>query len=247
VRSGFYLLLAVSETDGLVAEIASKAWNYVVTHRLWESKYSSLEAFKKSIAYKITVDDVLKRQEVLSLRKQAEARGILANWKSLPHDALPPELCPPMLSKNLLAFLNHLSKVCPLDKAITLLRAQVVQRLSLAAGKRLKYYPKPHIIPADVLHVWEQMKPLTSCPDNQLLLEQTAEAARSHDDQINEAAPANSSQLQVKGQAARQRLEVNESGGKENELFMRLSARDHDDHRMGEDTEDNAAEDKAMD
>jgi hypothetical protein len=115
----------VSETDGLVAEIASKAWNYVVTHRLWESKYSSLEAFKKSIAYEITVDDVLKRQEVLSLRKQAEARGILANWKSLPHDALPPELCPPMLSKNLLAFLNRLSKVCPLDKAITLLRAQV--------------------------------------------------------------------------------------------------------------------------
>ena len=63
------LLLAVSETDSLVAEIASKAWNYIVTHRLWESKYSSLEAFKKSIAYEITVDDVLKRQEVLSVRK----------------------------------------------------------------------------------------------------------------------------------------------------------------------------------
>jgi hypothetical protein len=162
------LLLAVSETDGLVAEIASKAWNYIVTHRLWESKYSSLEAFKESIAYDITVDDVLKRQEVLSLRHQAEAHGILANWKSLPHDALPPELRPPRLSKDLLAFLNRLSKVCPLDKAITLLRAQVAQRLSLAAGKRLKSYPKPHIIPADVLHVWEQMKPLTSCPDNQL-------------------------------------------------------------------------------
>jgi hypothetical protein len=146
VRSGFYLLLAVSETDGLVAEIASKAWNYVVTHRLWESKYSSLEAFKKSIAYMITVNDVLKRQEVLSLRKQAEARGILGNWKSLPHDALPPELCPPMLRKNLLAFLNRLSKVCPLDKAITLLRAQVVQRLSLAAGKRLKDSPEEFLI-----------------------------------------------------------------------------------------------------
>jgi len=101
------LLLAVSETDGLVAEIASKAWNYVVAHRLWESKYSSLEAFKESIAYEITIDDVLKRQEVLSLRHQAEARGILANWKSLPHDALPLELRPPRLSKNLLAFLNR--------------------------------------------------------------------------------------------------------------------------------------------
>ena len=78
-----------------------------MTHRLWESKYSSLEAFKKSIAYEITVDDVLKRQEVLSLRHQAEARGILANWKSLPHDALPLELRPPRLSKNLLAFLNR--------------------------------------------------------------------------------------------------------------------------------------------
>ena len=51
----------MSKTDGLVAEIASKAWNYIVTHRLWESKYSSLKAFKESIAYDITVNDVLKR------------------------------------------------------------------------------------------------------------------------------------------------------------------------------------------
>jgi len=96
-----------------------------------------------------------------------------------------------LFGKNLLAFLNRLSKVCPLEKAITLLTAQVAHQLSFVAGQHPKYYPKPHIIPADVLQVWEQIKPLTSCLNNQLLLEQSwaAEAAQSRDDQIN--APAN--------------------------------------------------------
>jgi hypothetical protein len=53
-----------------------------------------------------------------------------------------------------------------------------------------------------------------------------------------------SSQLQVKAQAARQRHEVDESS---DEPFTTLLTRDPDEHRMGEDTEDNAAEDKATD
>src|SRR5580692_8813686 len=63
------LLLAISEADGLVAEIASKVWVYVMTHKLWEPKYSSLEAFKESIAYEVTFHEILKRYRTLSKRQ----------------------------------------------------------------------------------------------------------------------------------------------------------------------------------
>src|SRR5580692_8697504 len=53
------LLLPISEVDSLVAEIASKVWTYVMTHKLWEPKYSSLEAFKDLIAYEITIHEML--------------------------------------------------------------------------------------------------------------------------------------------------------------------------------------------
>ena len=43
------LLLTISEADASVAEIASKVWMYVMAHKLWESKYRSLEDFKLSI------------------------------------------------------------------------------------------------------------------------------------------------------------------------------------------------------
>jgi hypothetical protein len=95
-------LLTVSEADGLVAEIASKIWMYVMTHKLWESKYSSLEAFKESIAYDVKIHELLIRYGVLSKRQQAYARSILANWHSLPFDALPVELHPPKFSRDLL-------------------------------------------------------------------------------------------------------------------------------------------------
>ena len=54
------LLLAISEADSLVVEIALKVWTYIMTHKLWESKYPSLEAFKESIAYDVTVHELLK-------------------------------------------------------------------------------------------------------------------------------------------------------------------------------------------
>ena len=67
------LLLVISEADSLVAEIASKVWVYVMTHKLWEPKYSSLEAFKESIAYKVTFHEILKRYGTLSKRQQVDA------------------------------------------------------------------------------------------------------------------------------------------------------------------------------
>ena len=63
------LLLAISEADSLVAEIASKLWTYVMTHKLWESKYSSLEAFKESIAYEVTIHEMLKKYGTLAKRQ----------------------------------------------------------------------------------------------------------------------------------------------------------------------------------
>jgi hypothetical protein len=149
------LLLVISEADGLVAEIASKVWMYVMTHKLWESKYPSLEAFKESIAYDVTIHELLKRYGVQSVRQQAYAQSILANWQSLPFDALPAELHPPKFSRNLLQLLSGLSKICPLDKAIVLLKEQVQRRRLLAGAfsystlNKLKTY----IIVADVIQV----------------------------------------------------------------------------------------------
>jgi hypothetical protein len=63
------LLLAILEADDLVAEIALKVWIYVMTHKLWEFKYSTLEAFKESIAYDVTIHELLKRYSVLTTRE----------------------------------------------------------------------------------------------------------------------------------------------------------------------------------
>ena len=71
-------------------------------HKLWEPKYPSLEAFKKSIAYHVTIHEMLKRHGMLAERQQAYAQSILTNWQSLPLDALPVELHPPKFSKHLL-------------------------------------------------------------------------------------------------------------------------------------------------
>ena len=94
------LLLAISEADGLIAGIASKVWVYVMSHRLWEPKYSSLETFKESIAYDVTIHQMLKKYNILNTRQRADCRSILANWGSLPFEVLPADLHPPKFSRD---------------------------------------------------------------------------------------------------------------------------------------------------
>jgi hypothetical protein len=157
------LLLVTSITDELIPEIASKAWNYLETHQLWESKYPSLEAFKEVIDYD-SVDDMLKRNNMLMERRQIEARGISANWGLLPHDAIPLELRPPTFSRDLLKFLNQVGKVCPLDQAIAMLKTQVAQR-SLASTTYMscgRNSQAPYILTGDVIRVWEQLRAPTN-------------------------------------------------------------------------------------
>jgi hypothetical protein len=151
------LLLAISEADGLIAEIASKVWVYIMSHRLWEPKYSSLEAFKESIAYDVTIHQMLKKYNILNTRQRANCRSILANWGSLPFEALPADLHPPKFSKDLLQFLNRLSKICPLDKAVILLKEQVHKRY-WRAGHSSYSSLRQHIIVADVMRVHEDLK-----------------------------------------------------------------------------------------
>ena len=161
------LLLAISEADGLVAEIASKVWTYVMTHKLWESKYPSLEAFKESIAYDVTVHELLKRYGVLTTREQGFARSILANWKSLPFDALPAELHPPKFGRDLLQFLSRLSKICSLEKAIVLLQEEVRRRQSLA-GPTSYSKLRTYITAVDVMHIYQDLQSPIASEDNRL-------------------------------------------------------------------------------
>ena len=158
------LLLAISEADSMVAEIASKVWVYIMTHKLWEPKYSSLEAFKESIAYEVTFHEILKRYGTLAKRQQVDARSILANWGSLPFEALPEDLHPPKFSRDLLQFLSRLSKICPLDKAVVLLKEQAFQRYSASHSTKAK----PYLIAADVMHVYQDLQFQMVSEDNRL-------------------------------------------------------------------------------
>ena len=72
-----------------------------MTHKLWEPKYSSLEAFKESITYEVTIHEILKKYRILAKRQQVDAQSILANWGFLPFDALPKDLHPPKFSRDL--------------------------------------------------------------------------------------------------------------------------------------------------
>ncbi len=168
------LLLAISEADGLITEIASNVWVYVMSRRLWEPKYSSLEAFKESIAYDVTIHQLLKKYSALSDRKQSDCRSILANWGSLPFEALPADLHPPKFSRDLLQFLNRLSKICPLDKAVVLLKEQVLRRY-WGAGHSSYSNLRPHIIVADVMHVYEDLRLQIDSEGNQLKESQKSE------------------------------------------------------------------------
>jgi hypothetical protein len=158
------LLFAASEADGLVAEFASKIWTYVMIHQLWESKYPTLQAFKESISYDDRIHGMLERYNGLSIRQQAYARSILANWKSLPFEALPVELHPPKFSRDLLQGLSVLSKICSLDQAIVLLKEQVRDR-QLLAGSSSSAGPfyskiKAYIMIADVTKVCKNLQDL---------------------------------------------------------------------------------------
>ncbi len=74
------LLLTAAETDELVAEIVSEAWNYLETHRSWQSNYPMLEAFKDAINYRSTVRNILERHEKLTQQQQTAARQVYSNW-----------------------------------------------------------------------------------------------------------------------------------------------------------------------
>jgi hypothetical protein len=113
-----------------------------------------LEAFKESIAYDVTVHELLKRYSVLTTREQGFAQSILANWQSLPLNALPTELHPPKFGRDLLQFLSRLSKMCSLDKVVLTQRAKpaawpcAAQYKSLAQCKINKIFNFQATLPA---------------------------------------------------------------------------------------------------
>ena len=135
-----------------------------MTHKLWELKYSSLEAFKESIAYEVTIHKILKKYGTLAKTQQVDAQSILANWGSLLFNALPEDLHPPKFSRDLLQFLSRLSKICPLDKAVVLLKEQVFQWYSASHSTKAK----PYLIAADVMHVYQDLQFQMVSEDNRL-------------------------------------------------------------------------------
>ena len=138
-----------------------------MTYKLWESKYPSLEAFKESITYDVTVQELLKRYGVLTTREQGFAQSILANWQSLPFDALPVELHPPKFGRDLLQFLSRLSKICSLGKAIVFLQEEIRRRQSLA-GPTSYSKLRTYIMAVDIMYVYQDLQSPIVSEDNQL-------------------------------------------------------------------------------
>ena len=101
---------------------------------------------------------MLKRYGENNTREQDFARSILANWKSLPEKALPVELQPPKYSRDILQFLSRLSKICPLDKAIYLLKEQIQKRSLLAGPRGFWKMTTIHIVAMDVSNILQDLQ-----------------------------------------------------------------------------------------
>ena len=67
----------------------------------------------------------LKKHGLDIVNKQTQAKGILKNWRRLPQDALPDGIKPKWFGYKILHHLNSLSKVCSMEKAISLLTSTV--------------------------------------------------------------------------------------------------------------------------
>jgi hypothetical protein len=91
----------------------------------------------------------------------------LANWGSLPFKALPADLQPPKFGRDLLQYLNRLSKICSLDKAVTLLKEQVHRRYW---GAQQSSYSnlRQHIILVDIMTVYKNLKLQIASEENVL-------------------------------------------------------------------------------
>jgi len=141
--------------DEALAYLGSEAWRYLVAHALWSHRYPSLGALQQDIAFVDTLKPILERHDRNTLRIQIEAHGIQRHWHCRPSDAIPPELAPPRFSAHLSRQLHALSRDCPLQRAIPLLRAQVTRRL-LAPKARKEAY----INLGDIVQVRQQYKAL---------------------------------------------------------------------------------------
>jgi len=153
------LIDTAAETDERVAEIIREAWDYLKANQLWRCRYSTLEALQEAISYEEVLKSIIEKHDILTARKQGEARGIYENWGKLPHESLPARLCPPRYGERLLRDMNQLSKICALDQAIALLDCEISQRQSIL-GKGWRRSKEPYVLRRDVFEVLCQLKQL---------------------------------------------------------------------------------------
>ncbi|KAH0542465.1 hypothetical protein FGG08_003136 [Glutinoglossum americanum] len=154
------ILDTAAETEEQVAEIIWEAWDYLKIHRLWQCRYPTFEALQDAIGYEEALKDIIQKHDILTVRKQREARGIHENWGALPHKSLPAHLCPPKFSECLLRALNQLSRTCSLNQAIVLLDHEIARRHS-KLGKGWGVSKEPYVLRRDVLEVLSQPTLLT--------------------------------------------------------------------------------------
>jgi hypothetical protein len=155
------VLDTAGELDECVTELVWESWDYLKAHRLWQYQYLTLEALQDAIGYETSLKTLLERHEILTARKQREARGIYKNWGKHPHESLPAHICPPRFSDSFLRALHQLSRECSLNQAMTLLGDKISQR-QLRSRNAWTRASEPYALRGDILEVLNQQRLLKS-------------------------------------------------------------------------------------
>src|SRR5579862_2031621 len=139
------LLSAAGKRTERLEQLTCLAWEYLIQHELWKAGSMSLEEVKAVINWPAVFERIAKHRRTQK-RKDRELEGIRQQWGCQPQETFLEEMWPRYLSANLLQHLHRLSKVCPLERAQSLLSDMLLQRLQGSGG-----FKAPHVQAGDVL------------------------------------------------------------------------------------------------
>ena len=134
LRRVLELLSATDECTERLEQLTCLAWEYLIQHELWKASSTSLEGVKARINWPAVCERIAKHRRTQK-RKGRELEAIRQQWGCQLHEAFSEEMRPRYLSANLLQHLLRLSKVCPLERARSLLSDML-----LAAPTRVRRF-----------------------------------------------------------------------------------------------------------
>lgn len=135
------------EREEQTLEVMAEAWEYLVSNQLWlaTDQFKDLQTLKRQVDPESDLQEMIRRHQTLSRRKQTELNGIVRHWSVTPQEGLPEDLCPVWFGDSLLRHLHRLSRTLALDAAIDQLRQVKATRIRTPRAPN-----DNHLIPSDV-------------------------------------------------------------------------------------------------